>query len=228
MKKIIDYFTKTELALIIFSELLIIVSFFAFGGNGYLSLVASLMGVFSLIFNAKGNPLGQLLMVIFSILYSIISYSFSYYGEMITYLCMTLPMAAAALWQWLVHPFKGKVSEVTVNRIGQRELMLLPLITVAVTAALGYALVLLNTANIVLSILSVATSFVAAYFTFRRSPYFALAYALNDIVLIGLWISASISDISYISVLICFVVFLINDLYGFINWKRMEKRQKTA
>lgn len=32
-------------------------------------------------------------MVLFSLLYGIISYAFAYYGEMITYLGMTMPMA---------------------------------------------------------------------------------------------------------------------------------------
>ena len=63
------------------------------------------------------------------------------------------------------------------------------------------------------------------YLTFRRSPYFALAYAANDIVLIVLWVLAAVTDITCSSVIICFVVFLVNDLYGFISWRKMEKRQ---
>ena len=65
----------------------------------------------------------------------------------------------------------------------------------------------------------------AVYLTFRRSPYFALAYAMNDIVLIVLWVLASVLDIRYISVVVCFVAFLFNDIYGFISWHRMKKRQ---
>ena len=60
------------------------------------------------------------------------------------------------------------------------------------------------------------------------SPYFALAYAANDVVLIILWILAAIEDISYLSVIICFVMFLINDLYGFVSWKQMEKQQMAT
>ena len=37
---------------------------------------------------------------------------------------------------------------------------------------------------------------------------------------------ASLEDISYLSVDICFAAFLANDIYGFINWNKMEKRQK--
>lgn len=85
--------------------MLIIVSFCVFDRENHLALLASLVGVTSLIFNAKGNPFGQFLMVIFSLLYGIISYSFDYYGEMITYLCMTMPMAIFALISWLKNPY---------------------------------------------------------------------------------------------------------------------------
>ena len=47
-------------------------------------------------------------------------------------------------------------------------------------------------------------------------------------ILILLWTLAAKENISYLSVIICFVVFLVNDLYGFISWKRMEKRQMKA
>jgi nicotinamide mononucleotide transporter PnuC len=187
-----------------------------------------MIGVTSLIFNAKGNPFGQLLMVVFSLLYGIISYTFSYYGEMITYLGMTMPMAVFALISWLRNPYKGNRAEVEVNRIGAAEQIFMWLATVAVTFIFYFILAYFDTANIIPSTLSVTTSFIAVYLTFRRSPYFALAYASNDIVLIILWIMASVTNIRYISVVVCFVAFLFNDIYGFISWQRMKKRQRAG
>ena len=190
-----------------------------------MTLIASLIGVTSLIFNAKGNPFGQLLMVVFSILYGIISYTFSYYGEMITYLGMTLPMSVFALVSWLKNPYNGKKSEVKVNSISKTEVLFMCVITTIVTVLFGFILEYFNTANIVPSTISVTTSFIAVYLTFRRSPWFALAYASNDIVLIVLWIMASLYDTRYISVVVCFFAFLINDIYGYVNWCRMKARQ---
>jgi len=207
------------------SVILIVVSFLIFDRSGWLKPAASLVGVTSLIFNAKGNPFGQLLMIIFSVLYGIISYSFSYYGEMITYLGMTGPMALLALVSWLKNPYNGNRAEVRVNRISKGEWLLSSLLAVGVTAVFYFILKYFNTQCLVLSTLSVTTSFLAVYLTFRRSPYFALAYASNDVVLIVMWILAAISDSSYFSVIICFIVFLFNDLYGFINWNRMKKKQ---
>jgi len=226
MGKLKNYFSKVDITLWAFSVLFIIISFCVFDGESYLTLCASLIGVTSLIFNAKGNPFGQLLMVIFSLLYGMISYSFSYYGEMITYLGMTMPMAVFALISWLRNPYKGNKAEVKVNSLTSRENILMWIITVVVTIIFYFILDHFNTANIVPSTISVTTSFIAVYLTFRRSPYFALAYSANDIVLIILWISASMLDIRYISVLVCFVAFLFNDIYGFISWKKMKMRQE--
>ncbi|MBQ2848081.1 MAG: nicotinamide mononucleotide transporter [Clostridia bacterium] len=222
------YFSKFEIGLWSSSVLLILVSFILFDKENYLTLAASLIGVTSLIFNAKGNPFGQVLMVIFSVLYGIISYSFDYYGEMITYLGMTAPMAVFALISWLRNPYKGNKAEVKVNSIGKKEAVFMLILTAAVTVIFYFILRHFNTANLLPSTLSVTTSFMAVYLTFRRSAWYAIAYAANDIILIILWILAALSDISYVSVIICFVVFLVNDLYGFISWKRISARQNEG
>lgn len=190
-----------------------------------MTLAASLIGITSLIINAKGNPIGQVLMVVFSLLYGIISFIFHYYGEMVTYLGMTMPMAVVALVAWLKNPYKGNKAEVAVNRISGKETAFMFVLTAVVTVAFYFILRAFNTANLLPSTLSVTTSFAAVYLTFRRDPFYALAYALNDIVLIVLWSLASLHDKSYISVTVCFIAFLANDIYGFINWRRMEKRQ---
>ena len=225
MKKLTDYFSKGELALWGGSAGLILASFLMFDRVNYMTLAASLIGTTSLIFNAKGNPIGQALMIAFSLLYGAISYTFSYFGEMITYLGMTAPMALFALVSWLRNPYQGNRAEVAVNRIGKWECAGMYGMAVVVTLAFYFILDHFNTANMLPSTLSVTTSFIAVYLTFRRSPYFALAYAANDVVLIVLWTLAARENVSYLSVLICFVLFLVNDLYGFVSWKRMERRQ---
>ena len=158
--------------------------------------------------------------------YSYISYTFRYYGEMITYLGMSAPMAVFALISWLRNPYKGNKAQVAVKDLGKKEAVFMFALTAVVTFAFYFILDALNTANMIPSTISVTTSFLAVYLTFRRSEYYALAYAANDVVLIVLWTRATMKDISYMSVIICFAVFLVNDLYGFISWKRMKKAQR--
>ena len=224
MKRKMPRLTRFELALWIGSILTVLLPFLIFDREGYMSLIASLIGVSALIFCAKGHPVGQLLVVIFSFFYGVISYVCAYYGEMITYMGMSLPMAVASLVSWLKNPY-GDGSEVTVGKLSRREKLLLPFLVTAVTVAFYFILRALGTASLPVSTLSVATSFLAVYMTMRRSPYYAICYAANDLVLIVLWIIAAVGDSTYISVVACFVAFLANDLYGFVNWRRMERRQ---
>ena len=225
IKRLKDYFSYTEIMIWSISSILVIVSFILFDRSNLLILAASLIGVTYLILNAKGNPLGQVLVIIFSILYGIISYKFSYYGEMITYLGMTMPMAVFALISWLRNQFNGNMAEVTVGSIGKAETVFMIILSAAVTVVFYFILQMFHTANILPSTLSVTTSFIAVYLTLRRDPFYAIAYAANDIILIVLWILASLSDTRYISVVVCSAVFLFNDIYSFFCWQKMKKRQ---
>ncbi|MCD8017602.1 MAG: hypothetical protein LUE97_07400 [Oscillospiraceae bacterium] len=81
IKSLLHYFTAGEILLWLSSVFFVVLSFCLFDRENYLTLSASLIGVTSLIFNAKGNPFGQVLMIIFSVLYGIISLTFAYYGK---------------------------------------------------------------------------------------------------------------------------------------------------
>ncbi len=227
MKKgLLNYFKVSEIILWVISVTMIVGSFVLFDQSNYLTLLASIVGVTSLIFNAKGNPFGQVLMIGFSIIYGIISFRNAYYGEMITYLGMSMPMTIVSLISWLKNPYKGNKKEVKVNQIKGKEWALMFSLSVLVTIVFYFILKAFNTANLWVSTSSVTTSFLAVYMTFRRTPYFAFFYAFNDVVLIILWALVSIYTIEYIPMVICFVTFLLNDIYCFIAWKRMELRQK--
>lgn len=205
----------------------VVAASFALARSGdWMTLVASLIGVTALIFVAKGDVLGQILTILFSVIYSIISFCFAYYGEMITYMGMTTPIAMLSVAAWLRNPYSRQ--QVKVNRLRARNFIALFFLAVIVTWIFYYILAYFHTANIVFSMISVTTSFLASALMLLRSPYYAVAYAANDIVLIVLWILASMESISYAPMVACFVIFLVNDLYGFHNWVRMQEAQSRS
>ena len=106
MNNPIKTLTKREWCLWIGSLGIVLISNALTAEFDVLTLVAALIGVTSLIFAAKGNVWAQILMVIFSILYGIISFRFRYWGEMITYLGMTMPMSVWSTITWLKNPSK--------------------------------------------------------------------------------------------------------------------------
>ncbi len=218
--------TGFELGLWIVSLAVVTMSFVLSPKNDPLTLFASLIGVTALIFVAKGYVLGQVLTVVFAVFYGIVSYFFAYYGEMITYLFMTSPIALMSVVSWIRHPYEG-TKEVEISRMTKKQITVMLSLTVAVTILFYFILGALKNANLLVSTVSITTSFLASYLTFMRSPYYALAYAANDVVLIVLWIMASFADISYLPMVACFLMFFVNDIYGFVNWRRIQRRQES-
>lgn len=219
--------TGFERGLWLVSAAAVTASFFLSPAMDVLTLIASLIGVTALIFVAKGYVLGQVLTVVFAVFYGIISYFFRYYGEMITYLCMTAPIAVFSVISWLRHPYRG-TKEVEVSRLTPRKAAVMAVLSAAVTAAFYFILRALGNANLFLSTLSITTSFLASWLTFLRSPWYGVAYACNDLILIGLWVLAAMENSAYLPMVVCFCMFLCNDSYGFYHWRRMRRRQNAG
>ena len=219
-------FTKFELGLWAVSVSVVTASFIIGGNFRVLTLIASLIGVTALIFVAKGDVTGQVLTVMFSMLYSVISFEFTYYGEMITYMFMTAPIAAMSVYTWIRHPEEKGKREVSIARLSLKKTIMLCITAVIVTVIFYFILRYFNNANLLFSTISITTSFLASALMLFRSSAYALAYGANDIILIILWVMASLEDTAYLPMVMCFAMFLANDIYGFYSWQKRKKLQE--
>ena len=217
--------TKLERGLWGVSSVVVVLSALLGGNSGFLSVLASLVGVTALIFVARGDVLGQILTVLFSVLYAIISYEFHYYGEMITYIGMTAPIAGMSVVSWIRNPYEAGRGEVKVANMEKWNVVLMVVLTIVVTFLFYFVLAYFNTTNLIISTISIATSFLASHLMLFRNSAYALAYGANDIVLIILWVLATREDSSYLPMVINFIMFFLNDMYGFYNWRKMQNRQ---
>lgn len=228
MKKILSYFSIFEWCLWLSSVVLMIVFFIVFHNNQYLFLITSITGVTSLIFLSKGNVIGLIMSAIFSIAYAIIAIFMKYYSELITYAFMTLPITIISIFQWFKNPYKGAKTEVEIVEIPAKRYINIFAAGIVITILFYFIMSWLNTPHILFSTLSIFTSFIASYLSLLRSRFYAIAYALNDIILIILWSLACVDDLSYLAIVLCFVAFLANDTYGFINLTKLYKKQKEG
>ena len=192
-----------------------------------LTLIATIVSVTSLLFTAKGHVSGQFLQLVFCVLYAIVALGFEYYGEAITYMGMTFPSDLFAAIVWLKNPSKKGKSEVRMSHLTPKKSAVALLVSATATVLFYFVLKKLNTANLEISTISVATSMAASVLTIMRVPYYALAYTANDIVLIIMWILASVENPVYIPMIFNFMIFLVNDLYGFFSWKKLRNAQEA-
>ena len=124
MKRLFNYFTLFEKLMWLFSIILIIFVFYIYKNNNYLYLIGNLIGVTALLFLAKGNPVGQILSIVFSLFYAYVSLSYRYYGECITYAFMTLPVAVVSTIAWFKHPYQDNNAEVEVVKLKLKDYLL--------------------------------------------------------------------------------------------------------
>lgn len=139
---------------------------------------------------------------------------------------MTAPIAVFSIITWLKNPGAEEKNTVQISRLTRKTTLIMLLSCTAVTVIFGYILKILDTPNLAFSILSIVTSYLASFLMLNRISYYALAYAANDVVLIILWIFASLDNISYLPMIACFLMFLANDIYGFASWKKREQKQQ--
>ena len=204
----------------------IVVAFVLTKQKDYLSLATSILGITSVIFVAKGHNFGQIIALAYAITYGILAYITHYYGELIISALLYMPVAVFAIISWIRHSYKN-TSEVEVVKIGSKQIIETVIVAIGATIASFFILRALNTPNLIVSTISITASSAAGYLVIRRSPFYALAYAINDLILIILWGMAAYKDPQYIPLSISFVGFFACDTYGLINWLKMRKKQKN-
>ena len=199
---------------------------FIFGvDKNVLSFVTSLIGVVSVLMVAKGLVIAPFINISYNVLYSIVAITQKYYGEAIIYIAIMMPISIFSIISWLRNKNKNNSAVIEQNSIHKKEYLYLFLSTSVLTVAFYFLLKALDTNELIISTLSLITSAVASYLMLRRSKYYALGFVANDIILIIMWaIVVKNSGIGYLPTLLSFVIFLINDIYGFIHWSLTQKK----
>ena len=203
------------------------------------SFIASIFGITAIIFNCKANVLGQYLMIVYTVISAIVALVTYNYGVAFSFLLLSLPCIIISCVNWTKKSHiegedKPKVAKIA--PLTPVKVILLALATGAIVVGFYFFLQYLpqifvgasETSYLLLNALATGSCFAASVLMTMRSPYYALCFCANDILLIVIWGLTCASDIGVLPNLICAANFLINDIYGFFNWKRIEKTQKQA
>lgn len=226
MKEFFKSWNLFEKLFLIISLFIVIGCFFLGTDKNILSLVTSVLGVITVIFGAKGLVWAPIINIIYNIVYILLSYSQGFYGEVIIYIFLMTPLNIAMIVSWFKNKSKKDENIVAVNKLSKKEYILLFVFTLFISVIFYLLLKALNTSALLISTISLIDSFIASYLLFRRCSNYALSYIVNDIILIVLWSFAIKNNgIAYLPIVLSFIVFLVNDIYGLISWKKREKEQ---
>ncbi len=223
IKKVFGKWNAIELIFYIAGLALIITMSICFGAS-WMSAVTGIFGLSCVLFAAKGKIIGIFFTWVMIVFYSILSYKNKYYGEVFINLCMMFPMTIIQLISWLKN--LGKDYVVKVNSITKKEIIIVCSAAALAFVAFYFILRALNTSQLIFSTISIVTSVLATYFQSRRSKYGFLAFLVNDAVLCVLWLFATLEDIKNVAMLTAVALYVVSDIYGFISWGILQKRQQ--
>lgn len=224
MKKLRNYcksWNKFEISLIILAILLIL-------GIGVilncemLSIVVAFLGIFSALNQTKKMVFGQVTGVILAILYSYMSYMNRYYGEVIVYMLVILPLYIVGIYTWSKNK-DSKTEEVKQSEIYLKEWLVLLIINIILFIALYKMLKYFNTNQLIISTISMNLNLCATYLLVRRSKYCFIFYLINAFILLTLWgIPVINGNIKVLPMIFDALLLIINNIYGMIKWKNNE------
>ena len=225
IKKLFKDWTIFEICLLVLSPIIVLTVGIVFHSDA-LTIITSIVGIFCALLLAKGFVLGQFFGIAIVVLYSIVSFKNAFYGEMIIYIVIMLPIYIWSIIGWIKHK-NEKTESVEVNSIKWKEWLIVSLCAVAIFFGFYFLLKALNTSELIISTFSVVDNVFAVYLLARRSKYGFVSYIVNDLILIVLWgIPIIQGNLLVLAMLINPIVNLVNDSYGVINWTKLQRKQK--
>ncbi len=216
--------TKME-KILLFGSIILVSAIGIIFKSDILTTVCSIVGIITALLLAKGKNMGQIFGIFITILYSIVSFKNKFFGEVIIYIFLMFPMYIIGIISWIKHQNKN-TNSVEVNKISNTEWIFVSIIFIFLFIGIYYLLKTFNTNELLISTISVIASLFAVYLQIRRSRFSFSFYIVNDIILILLWgIPVIQGTLILLPMFFNPVINLINDSYGFYNWKKLEKIQ---
>ena len=159
MKKLFKNWSIFEIMLMTLSLLIVLVVGLIFESD-MLTIMTSIVGIICALLLAKGLIIGQFFGIAIVVLYSILSYKNAFYGEMIIYLVIMLPMYIWGIVEWFKHK-NQETKSVQINSIKKKEWLIVLISSIVAFIGFYFLLKVLNTKELIVSTLSVVDNIFA-------------------------------------------------------------------
>ena len=215
-----------DLILISSGIIVVTISGILFGSKWYI-ILSTLLGLLCVFTQAKGKVITQFIGIVYFCFYIFISYKQRYYGEALLYLIIMLPMYIYGVIHWFSNRDKKENVVIVKSNLSVKEWCLFGVSFILVAVGVFFILKALNTSQLIISSLSFVSMLPAVYLLIRRCKWNQVAFLVNDFIVPILWIILVVQgDLSFLPMCIYHIFQVTYDIYGLIEWIKLEKRQK--
>lgn len=201
---------------------IIILGLSMYWGDGIIGILASLTGIWCVVLVAKGKISNYYFGIANVLLYAYVAYGWKYYGEVMLNILYFFPMQFIGLYMWTRNKNKKKNDEVKAKLMTNKQRFGWGIITLAGIFAYGTFLSFIGGSMAYTDSATTVMSVIAMILMALRFTEQWVLWILVDIFSIVLWVSALMSGGTDIAVLVMWIAYLVNAIYGLINWIKLS------
>lgn len=227
IRKFFEDWTKFEMGLLIIATALMVVLSIIWHDTP-IGLLSSVTGVISVVLCAKGRVSNYIFGTVYVAAYAYVAFQNVLYGEVMMNLFYYIPMNVIGFITWTRLAKKRQNEGEQVQDVETRHMSALQrviMIAIAVAATLGYwrVLTMIGGHLAFIDALSTVAAIIAMYMQVTRYTESWIMWIVTNVISITLWMTAMITEGSTnITMLLMWSAYLINSIYGYINWRKLE------
>jgi nicotinamide mononucleotide transporter len=189
----------------------------------WIGLTASLTGMLCVVLTAKGKMSSFYWGLINILAYSYVAYQSAYYGDVMLNMLYFLPMTFVGIYYWKKNLSKENETVIT-RRLGWKNKI--SWFAISLVAIFIYGLLLKWMGGTLPFVDSLTTIFsiVATIMLNKRLTDQWIYWIMVDVFSIIMWAYIFMRDGNQVSMLVMWSAFLVNAIYGYYNWRKLESK----
>lgn len=192
----------------------------------WIGLTASLSGMLCVVLTAKGKISSFYVGIVNILTYSYVAFKSAYYGDVALNMLYFLPMSFLGIYFWGKNSReKENVKRVIVKSLSWNEKFLWFALSVMVLFVFGTFLWIINGTLPFIDSATTVFSIIATILLTKRVTDQWFYWIMVDVLSLVMWAYIFSTRGGDVSMLVMWSAFLVNAVYGYYNWIKMEAAQ---
>ncbi|MER2171735.1 MAG: nicotinamide riboside transporter PnuC [Psychrobacillus psychrodurans] len=196
--------------------------------DSLLGLISSLTGMLCVVLVAKGKISNYYFGIVNTSTYAYITYTYGLYGESMLNGLFYFPIQFIGIYLWRKNLTKVQAigEDVSVKRLDKKGWAYIIVISIVASISYAYLLNAIGGQQVRLDSAAVVLSVLAQILMLKRyAEQWVLWIAVNGLTIVLWLITLTKTGGNDWSMLVMWSAFLLNSIYGYVNWLKMHKKQ---
>lgn len=221
-KKFFAGWSKFEITWLVLSTV-IMIALSIIWGDSTLALISGITGILGVVLAAKGKVSTYFFATINVAIYAFLTFNNHLYGEFMLNAFYYIPMNFVGFYLWSRHKDEDS-GEVEGKSLTPKQIVILLVAVTIVVLVYWQILSHIGGQLALIDAMSTVFSVVALIMQVARYAEQWLLWIIVNVVSVVMWVLLLGKDSSAVTMVVMWVAYLFNSVYGYYNWKKLAKK----